>query len=257
MTLRGIVLTSSPTSAYVRQVMKAGKYQSLKVVAGEDWGIGGRSWTQVDRVFVASTTPHLLVRTRHGDGLGPHPFPHWEQVLEEVRPWAAAIIKGHTVFEVEIGNEPDRNLDTDPAGYAWHLTKSVQALRGVYGDSIKIISPALSDIGFKRWMRSPHFVEAIELCDYIGVHRYAHKSLDNDDTGHGALIRTIQTRKRLALTEKGINDANTSKRTKISRYVSFDARLGWKYYSSYDYHLCTHPINVDQANYALTLSDFA
>lgn len=250
----GIVLTSAPDCEYVRRVLVAGSYRSLKVITA--WGINGGPWRQSQRALILAHARHVVVRSRWGDGLGPDPFPNWEKVVEEFQPWYDAVIKGYTELTWEIGNEPDKRLDTDPAGYAWHLVRAISACRAIFPD-VKIISPALSDRGFKKWMRSPEFVSAIELCDYIGVHRYAHNSLVNDDTGHGALHATIQSRKPFALTEMGINDANTPKKTKIARYINLVTRLPRKYELVYDYHLCTAPLNVDQHNYALGIHDFA
>ena len=245
----GIVLTSAPDVSRAWASMEAGGYATLKVVSG--WGL---DWQYPRRHEAAALAETLIVRTVAGDPSAGKPYPHSEDVLEEIRPWYAVRPR----LWVELGNEPNSHPDVDPAGYAWHLNRAIERLRAAYPRA-RLIAPALGlgdPTSARRWMRVPEFAQAIQRCDAVGVHQYAHHSLDADDTGQAALARELLAGVTIpwALTEYGIHDPATSPVVKGERYARFVRGLPAQVILATAYHLCTWATDPDQAAYATTLA---
>lgn len=248
--LHGIILTSAPNLQYTRSVMYAGAYTSIKVIP--EWGV---KWDKATRTAVSSFSRHLVVRGRHGDGLGHSPLPHWEHVLEEFRPWYQDCMP-HTQLYLEIGNEPDHTQAPFPYGY--HLGLAIDACRAAFPRA-KFISPAISPNipALREWWTNPNFLDAIKKFDFYGVHQYAFHHLITDDTRHGLNNKAyVWKNKPWMCTEMGINDPNTLSKIKIQRYNRFLTANPNKFAGAWDYHLCTEPIDEDQRRYKLILSDY-
>lgn len=227
----------------LRSAFVSGGFRALKVVTA--WGQG---WDEQTRLRTAALSEVLVVRTQAGDPSGIHPYPNYEQVIVEVRPWWQ--IRPH--LWVEIGNEPNIKQDIDPAGWAWHLAKAVAMVRAEF-PLARIISPALSPAHpMEQWANTPMWQDAIKLCDAYGVHQYAHHDLVADDTGHAKLNRAnVPQDKPWMLTEYGIHDPTTSDSVKGERYAEFRASLPPLVAGAFAYHLCARPKDSDQSAYAL------
>lgn len=258
--IHGIVLTSAPSITYVRNVLQAGGYNAIKVVTG--WGMPV-AWNRVTMMALGVVAPNIIVRTVQGDGVNKemgkpkHPYLHWERVLAELTPWYHAIPQ-HVNLMFELGNEPEQ---ADIFGYAWHLERSIDAIRRTLPRA-KIISPALSPSNahqLRIWAANERWRSVVSTCDYIGVHQYAFFNLITDDTRQFQLLdENIQNTKPWIVTEMGINDPGTPALQKVQRYAAYTDhlhRIGAV--GAFDYHLCTQPRTEDDRRYALQVGSYA
>lgn len=248
----GIVISSVPSVEYIDAVVSEGSYDVVKIIPA--WGLG---WDLFNISRLCAVSGYTVVRTSYGDGLYKdnfgnikHPYPNWEDVVKEVTPFYN--IRKSRLF-IEIGNEPK---DVDISGYAYHLSLTISKCR-MHFPKAKIISTAIQPADLIAWWSNQDFYRATLAADYIGVHQYAHKSLATDDTNQRKDINRYVTRiKPWAITEYGIHDPLMSKKEKVRLYQQWVSVQTPQVDLATVYHLCTVPLDSDQAAYGLKLSDF-
>lgn len=248
----GIVVSSAPSVEYIDGIVAEGKFDVVKIIPA--WGMG---WDLYNITRLCAVSGYTIVRTSYGDGLYKdnfgnikHPYPNWEDVVREVTPFYNI---RKTRLLIEIGNEPK---DVDISGYAYHLSLTISKCR-TYFPRAKIISTAIQPADVPVWWSNRDFYAAAAGADYIGVHQYAHDSLAYDDTGQRRQLNLYASRvKPWALTEYGIHSPTMSKKDKVRLYANWLASQTSLIEFATAYHVCTKPLDSDQAAYGLQLSDF-
>lgn len=170
----GFILTNAPSLDSVEDIAQAGRYTTMKVVP--TWGLDS-GWSCETRGRLIGLTQQTVLRTRAGDPSSGHIYPHSEEVLQEVAPWASL----RRSLLVEIGNEPNATtVKVDPFDYAWYLVRSIKALKETY-PNIKIIGTAMQPgPTAERWYTI--LAEVLRSCDAVAFHAYGHENFT--ETGH-------------------------------------------------------------------------
>lgn len=180
----GLILTSAPSVAWIRDQMAAARATALKVIPA--WGLAG-GWTPAAIAEVAALPRTLVVRTSWGDPSYDPPrrrYPEAGPILDELAPWLAA----RPDAWVEIGNEPllDHQPDELEAWrYRWHLAETISAIRARHPRA-RLIAPAhlrnhplrlghAAD-GQGRW--DAICAEQYRRCDALGLHAYTTAQAD-------------------------------------------------------------------------------
>lgn len=246
--VHGTILTNIASLALLRNYLLAGHYTALKVVTR--WGLS-TYWTDNDRRMVAGMVPNLIVRTAAGDPSSGAIFLYSEEVLIELASW----LDLHPTAWIELGNEPNSNNTVGAWEYRYHLIRSIAAIRARWPHA-RIIAPAiLLDRENASWWVNV-CADVFSQCDAIGVHVYAYRSLNADDTGqqHAARLLYARFTKPLALTEYGINDGQMSKAAKGTAYAAFVKSLPPQYTLATSYHIDqAAPAGTNNAYYHLPI----
>lgn len=163
----GFVLTHAKDINSVYTDRTKFRANTIKVVTS--WGL---DWTAQNMIRVLRGFDNVIVRTAHGDPSSGKPYPHKEQVLQEIEPW----YKYRRDIYVQIGNEPNSHM-TDIHGYAWHMIEAVNAVKDTY-PLAQIISPPLQQYkDEEKWLAA--LFDITMQCDYTGVHAYEHTTFVN------------------------------------------------------------------------------
>ncbi len=146
----GAVLTNVPDMDTLEQRVLDARFDTLAVVGG--WGVDKGGWSASNRSRLLSMVPNILVRTTEGDPKSGHPYPHHENILNELSLWRN---KPRSYWI--IGNEPNVYFDWTPTptktqirdyayGYRYHLALTRGKLRDLAVAPIrpKLVAPAMS-----------------------------------------------------------------------------------------------------------------
>lgn len=146
--------------------------------------------------------PRTLVRSSWGDPSydnGRRAYPVPEQVLEELRPYAA--LPG---LAVEIGNEPNVS-GLDPRRYGEALSAAVAACRAAFGTATPIVAGSLSMNQAHRADAAVWLVAmgpALRACDGVAIHAY---TLEEADAARRLVRQHVSGTLPLWMTECNVN----------------------------------------------------
>jgi hypothetical protein len=166
----GLILTHSPDLATLRRALSTCRADALKVIPA--WGLDG-GWSPAAIAEAAHMVGTLVVRTSHGDpsyAHGARPYPHANQILDELSPW----LRARPDAWIELGNEPlNGPAPLDPHSYAYHLGQAIEQCRNAYPRA-RLLAPAFSlnthTPEIDRWLAI--LAPAMRRCDGVAIHAY-------------------------------------------------------------------------------------
>lgn len=247
----GPVLTNVQSVRHLREYLKAGRFNAVKVIDG--WGIDS-GWTNESRraVFEAVPAELIVVRGVTGDHSyhdGRYWLPDPDQAEQEAQRWVA--IKPDVLYE--IGNEPD-TAGYDEATiwkYRAGLDATITRLRTRF-PRIRLVAPSPrigrpeictfpwgKQPGWERWARV--LADVARRCDYISLHLYGWTQIIGDGKGEYAAAKKLYDElygnEPVLVTELGINHPPMPKREKMRLYREFAAKMPAHWKAAYFYHL--------------------
>lgn len=248
----GIVLTQANSLNAFLDNLRGAAVPCLKVVTQWGW-----PWDDHSRSTVLSSMPHVIVRTRAGDGTqGVQPVLDPTTVKNELAPWIA----WNARLTVELGNEPNvdsRYCNTDMAySWAWYMNQMIDIIRHDW-PAVRIVAPGLvatPERNYATWNQV--CAQAFNRCDAVGFHAYAWRDFVAGDKGE--IERVIQTHRQYYAarpwigTECGIHDPPTPDTEKCRRYATLRRNAPAHVEALYFYHYTDQPLDDDQRAYRIT-----